>query len=342
MMTRDEVRRELREDEGDPRHGAERRRVHRALARRGPRRARDGRRREPHPRRGRAPPRPRAATRRRASSRRGPASRAARIRSAARRAGVPIVRDVPLARALHRLAEVGDEIPEELYDAAAALLAHLYGPPEAAVNARSTRCARAPARRGRGAVRARGARRSSCSSSRRSRPALLDALLALNLARLGDHPRRHAVRAERAPLRELPDAAPAHDAVPARAQRLLHAPRPLARRGGARHRGVRPRRRAGQLRGRRGRLRDPDARPAPRRREGRRARRRGRGALHARRDARQADGDRRGPARGRDRRGRGAPAAAGARAREPALRRDGRRAQVREGRRDRRHRHRRS
>ena len=51
---------------------------------------------------------------------------AARIRSAARRAGVPIVRDVPLARALHRLAEIGDEIPEELYAAAAAVLAHLY------------------------------------------------------------------------------------------------------------------------------------------------------------------------------------------------------------------------
>jgi flagellar biosynthesis protein FlhB len=55
---------------------------------------------------------------------------AARIRSAARRAGVPIVRDVPLARALHRLAEIGDEIPEELYEAAAAVLAHVYAAPE--------------------------------------------------------------------------------------------------------------------------------------------------------------------------------------------------------------------
>jgi flagellar biosynthesis protein FlhB len=53
---------------------------------------------------------------------------AAVLRSAARRSGVPIVRDVPLAHALHRLAEVGDEIPEELYDAAAALLVHLHGP----------------------------------------------------------------------------------------------------------------------------------------------------------------------------------------------------------------------
>ena len=57
---------------------------------------------------------------------------AARIRSAARRAGVPVVRDVPLARALHRLTEVGEEIPEELYQAAAVVLAHLYGAEEPA------------------------------------------------------------------------------------------------------------------------------------------------------------------------------------------------------------------
>jgi flagellar biosynthesis protein FlhB len=42
---------------------------------------------------------------------------------------VPVVREVALARALHRLAEVGDEIPESLYDAAAAVLAHLYAAP---------------------------------------------------------------------------------------------------------------------------------------------------------------------------------------------------------------------
>jgi type III secretion protein U len=57
----------------------------------------------------------------------GAGGAAARIRSAARRAGVPIVRDVPLARALHRLVEVGEEIPEELYRAAAVVLVHLYG-----------------------------------------------------------------------------------------------------------------------------------------------------------------------------------------------------------------------
>ncbi len=62
---------------------------------------------------------------------RGEAGRAAaRIRAAARRAGVPVVRDAPLARALHRLAEVGDEIPEALYEAAAVVLARLYGAEE--------------------------------------------------------------------------------------------------------------------------------------------------------------------------------------------------------------------
>ncbi|BDG04358.1 EscU/YscU/HrcU family type III secretion system export apparatus switch protein [Anaeromyxobacter oryzae] len=125
-MTREEVRREHRDDEGDPTHRAERRRRHRALLDAGPvsratvvvvnpthvavalrhDRAVDD---APH------------------VVAKGTGREAARIRSAARRAGVPIVRDVALARALHRLAEVGDEIPEELYEAAAVVLAHLYG-----------------------------------------------------------------------------------------------------------------------------------------------------------------------------------------------------------------------
>ncbi len=127
MMTRDEVRREAREEEGDPAHRAERRRVHRALLEAGaasratvvvvnPTRIAVALR---HDRGGEGPPRVVA---------KGTGLAAARVRSAARRAGVPIVRDVALARALHRLADVGDEIPEELYEAAAALLAHLYEP----------------------------------------------------------------------------------------------------------------------------------------------------------------------------------------------------------------------
>jgi type III secretion protein U len=126
MMTRDEVRRERREDEGDPEHRAEQRRIHRAIVETGsvaratvvvvnPTHLAVALR---HDRGGDAAPRVVA---------KGTGLAAARIRSAARRGGVPIVRDVPLARALHRLADVGDEIPEELYDAAATLLAHLYG-----------------------------------------------------------------------------------------------------------------------------------------------------------------------------------------------------------------------
>ena len=125
-LTRDEARRELREDEGDPALRGERRRLHRGLLEAGPisratvvvmnpthlavalRHDRDG------------PDAPRVVAK-------GAGRAAARIRSAARRAGVPVVRDVPLARALHRLVEVGEEIPEDLYQAAAVVLAHLYG-----------------------------------------------------------------------------------------------------------------------------------------------------------------------------------------------------------------------
>lgn len=51
---------------------------------------------------------------------------ALRIKELAGEAGVPRVEDVPLARALYRQAEVGAEIPEELYAAVATVLAHVY------------------------------------------------------------------------------------------------------------------------------------------------------------------------------------------------------------------------
>ncbi len=124
-MTRDEVRREQRDDQGDPSRRAERRRAHRALASAPPLRrasclvvnpthvavalhhdrARDD-----------AP----------AGVAKGKGPTASRLRTLARRAGVPIVEDVALARALYRLAEIGDEIPEELYEPAAVVLAELY------------------------------------------------------------------------------------------------------------------------------------------------------------------------------------------------------------------------
>lgn len=48
---------------------------------------------------------------------------AAKIREAAEKHNVPMVRDIPLARALHAACEVGDEIPAELYSSVAQVLA---------------------------------------------------------------------------------------------------------------------------------------------------------------------------------------------------------------------------
>jgi flagellar biosynthetic protein FlhB len=48
---------------------------------------------------------------------------AQRIREEAAEHGVPLVRDIPLARALHRSTVVGQEIPAELYAAVAQVLA---------------------------------------------------------------------------------------------------------------------------------------------------------------------------------------------------------------------------
>jgi flagellar biosynthetic protein FlhB len=50
---------------------------------------------------------------------------AQKIREKAEAAGVPMVRDVPLARALHSACEIGREIPEELYTAVAQVLAFI-------------------------------------------------------------------------------------------------------------------------------------------------------------------------------------------------------------------------
>jgi flagellar biosynthetic protein FlhB len=52
-------------------------------------------------------------------------TRAAAIRELAREAGIPMMRNVPLAHSLLRL-EVGDEVPEELYDAVAEVLNFVY------------------------------------------------------------------------------------------------------------------------------------------------------------------------------------------------------------------------
>ena len=51
---------------------------------------------------------------------------AQRIKQVAREAGVPIYEDVPLARALHAQCEIGDPIPFDLYQAVAGVLAYVY------------------------------------------------------------------------------------------------------------------------------------------------------------------------------------------------------------------------
>jgi len=51
---------------------------------------------------------------------------AARIREIAIAAGVPILERKPLARALYKLCDVGQEIPEQFYDAVAQILAYVY------------------------------------------------------------------------------------------------------------------------------------------------------------------------------------------------------------------------
>ena len=51
---------------------------------------------------------------------------AARIRQLAIENGIPILERKPLARALYKLCEVGQEIPEQFYSAVAEILAYVY------------------------------------------------------------------------------------------------------------------------------------------------------------------------------------------------------------------------
>jgi flagellar biosynthesis protein FlhB len=50
---------------------------------------------------------------------------AAKMRELAAESGVPITRDVPLARALYEL-EIDEEVPEELYESVAVVLRWVY------------------------------------------------------------------------------------------------------------------------------------------------------------------------------------------------------------------------
>lgn len=51
---------------------------------------------------------------------------AAKIKQTAREAGVPVIEDKPLAQVLYRTVEVGEAIPADLYETVATILAHVY------------------------------------------------------------------------------------------------------------------------------------------------------------------------------------------------------------------------
>lgn len=127
MMTRDEVKREFKETEGDPQHKAERRRLHRQLAEQ---RMLDDVRKAAfvvvNPEHIAVAVRyDRDADEAPVVVAKGERLLAEQIKQAAREAGVPIYRDVGLARALNGIAQ-GDEIPEALYQAVAEVLRALH------------------------------------------------------------------------------------------------------------------------------------------------------------------------------------------------------------------------
>jgi type III secretion protein U len=122
-MTREEVKQEFKDAEGDPRHKAERKAKHKQLAMGGPARG---------VQKASAvvvnPTHIAVALRYDASEceapylvAKGSDEAAQALRTEAETLGIPVVRDVPLARSLAHY-DVGEEIPEELYRAAAAVL----------------------------------------------------------------------------------------------------------------------------------------------------------------------------------------------------------------------------
>jgi flagellar biosynthetic protein FlhB len=133
MMTREEVKREYKESEGDPQHKHERQRLHKELIEQ--RMVNSVRKADfvvvnpdhiavaiQYDKDGNAAPIVLA---------KGERLLAEKIKEVAREAGVPIFRDVSLARAL-RDVEEGDEIPEALYEAVAEILRVIYGDQPAA------------------------------------------------------------------------------------------------------------------------------------------------------------------------------------------------------------------
>jgi flagellar biosynthetic protein FlhB len=128
MMTKDEVKREYKESEGDPHHKAKRKELHMEILEGAQMEAVKGadvivtnpdhvavalrydRDKDPAPK----------------VVAKGVDSRAERIKALGRTHDIPLLRNVPLAHALLRL-EVGEDIPEDLYDAVAEVLNFVYG-----------------------------------------------------------------------------------------------------------------------------------------------------------------------------------------------------------------------
>jgi flagellar biosynthesis protein FlhB len=127
MMSKYDVKQEYKQSEGDPHHKAERRRVHQEIVNSaGPAAVKDASvvvRNPDHiaialkydKEKGAAP----------TILAKGTRIWAEKILEEAKRYGIPVVRNVPLAQALDKL-ELGDEIPEALYEAVAEVLNFVY------------------------------------------------------------------------------------------------------------------------------------------------------------------------------------------------------------------------
>jgi flagellar biosynthesis protein FlhB len=128
MMTKDEVKREVKEDEGDPQIKGQRKRRHRELVRKNA---------MAETKRADAlivnPTHIAIAIRYRKDEggapkvlAKGKGALAENMREIARSMGIPIVQDIPLARLLYKKVKVGGSVPAETYKAVAAVLAFVY------------------------------------------------------------------------------------------------------------------------------------------------------------------------------------------------------------------------
>jgi len=127
MMSKYDIKQEYKQSEGDPQHKAERKHLHRELANGGGHsnvKKADAVVVNPdhiaialkYDKDGSSAP---------VVVAKGERVQAEKIKQIAKEAGIPIIRNVPLAQALNKM-EMGDEIPEELYDAVAEVLNFVY------------------------------------------------------------------------------------------------------------------------------------------------------------------------------------------------------------------------